>query len=36
MACYQLTDGTPIYYVDRGTGRPLALLNALVEMTPRQ
>lgn len=30
MACYQLTDGTPIYYVDRGTGRPLVLLNALM------
>lgn len=30
MACYQLTDGTPIYYMDQGTGRPLVLLNALM------
>ena len=30
MAYYQLTDGTPLYYVDEGTGRPLVLLNALM------
>ena len=30
MAYYQLTDGTPLYYIDQGAGQPLVLLNALM------
>ena len=30
MAYHQLKDGTPLYYVDKGAGRPLVLLNALM------
>ncbi|MYH70669.1 MAG: alpha/beta hydrolase [Gammaproteobacteria bacterium] len=30
MAYHQLTDGTPLYYIDQGAGRPLVLLSALM------